>query len=182
MRNASCHVVVLLIYFGLTLLSGCTYHWDRPGQGVESWAYPRAQTPGPRVALLTLENQTLEPLLSEEVTPVLRQVLLRDGRLVLSSRTRAEWVLEGAITAYREEPLAFDAQQQAQLYRMFVSLEARLRRMGSREILWQGTLQTQTEYAATSDVMATRWARRQALAEAARNLAEELVDRITAGW
>ena len=133
------------------------------------------------MAIPVFENKTLEPIVEEELTPVVIREFLRDSRIEVVSRSQAGLVLQGSVTSYKESPLSFDQDQNVLEYRITVVTHLILVRQFS-EILWERDITESAEYRASSDVMSTRVAKLLALQEIARNLAQDAADRVLQGW
>ena len=133
------------------------------------------------MAIPVFENKTLEPIVEEELTPVVIREFLRDSRIEVVSRSQAGLVLQGSVTSYKESPLSFDQDQNVLEYRIIVITHLILVRQSS-EILWERDITESAEYRASSDVMSTRVAKLLALREIARNLAQDAADRVLQGW
>lgn len=149
------------------------------------------------IAIPVFENKTLEPIVEEELTPVVIREFLRDSRIEVVNRSRAGLVLQGSVTSYKESPLSFDQDQNVLEYRITVITHLVLVRQerdatpnvlpdgssnGLGGILWERDVTESAEYRASSDVMSTRVAKLLALREIARNLAQNAADRVLQGW
>src|SRR3990172_1119743 len=177
MKARSPHHICLLASYLLLLVSfsfaGCGYQIAGRGvhipEGVRTLAIP------------VFENKTLEPIVEEELTPVVIREFLRDSRIEVVSRSQTGLVLQGSVTSYKESPLSFDQDQNVLEYRITVITHLVLVRQFS-EILWERDVTESAEYRASSDVMSTRVAKLLALREIARNLAQNAADRVLQGW
>jgi len=149
------------------------------------------------MAIPVFENKTLEPIVEEELTPVVIREFLRDSRIEVVSRSQAGLVLQGSVTSYKESPLSFDQDQNVLEYRITVVTHLILVRRDRNatpnvppngpsnelgEKLWERDVVESAEYRASSDVMSTRVAKLLALREIARNLAQNAADRVLQGW
>ncbi|MBI5197549.1 MAG: LptE family protein [Nitrospirae bacterium] len=166
--------MLFFLLLSLLALSSCGYQLAGLSGG------PAA--PRDAIAVSFFVNATDEPLIEEELTPRLRQEFVRDGRLNLVDGPRAVWFLRGRITSYSETPLSFDAAQNVLEYRVTITANVDLKRQSTGETAWTQIVSGSAEYPVTSDVMATRLGKRQAIAEAAGNLSQDLVDRLIGGY
>ena len=179
--------VFVALLLSLFSFAGCGYQIAGRGvhipEGVRTLAIP------------VFENKTLEPIVEEELTPVVIREFLRDSRIEVVSRSQAALVLQGSVTSYKESPLSFDQDQNVLEYRITVVTHLILVRQerdaagspngtqnGSGGILWKRDITESAEYRASSDVMSTRVAKLLALQEIARNLAQDAADRVLQGW
>ncbi|MBI5407683.1 MAG: LptE family protein [Nitrospirae bacterium] len=138
------------------------------------------------LAIPVFENKTLEPIVEEELTPAVIREFLRDSRIEVVNRPQAGLVLRGSVTSYKESPLSFDKDQNVLEYRIIVVTHLILVRQerdaAPTGILWERDVTESAEYRASSDVMSTRVAKLLALREIARNLAQNVADRVLQGW
>jgi outer membrane lipopolysaccharide assembly protein LptE/RlpB len=168
-RSGRVVVPVLLLF-----LSSCGYHLS----GLSDGPIPLHG----KIAIPFFVNATEEPIIEEEITPVVRREFIRDGRLEVTDGPAAGYVLEGRIESYQEVPLSFDRQQNVLEYRVVLTVTVRLMKREATAVLWDEKITATAEYPVTSDVMATRLAKRRAVEEAARNLAEDAVDHMLEGF
>lgn len=179
----------MALLLSLFSFSGCGYQIAGRGvhipDGVRTMAIP------------VFENKTLEPIVEEEITPVVIREFLRDSRIEVVNRPQAGLVLHGSVISYKESPLSFDQDQNVLEYRITVITHLILVRQnkdatpndprdrsssGLGEKLWERDITESAEYRASSDVMSTRVAKLLALREIARNLSQDATDRVLQGW
>ncbi len=157
----------------LLILSACGYHMAGTGSHL---------TPGMKsVFIPVFENKTMEPIVEEELTPAVIREFLQDGRIEVADSSRADMVLKGSVVSYKETPISFDASQNVLEYRIMVTTHLILLKNNSLS-LWEKDITSTAEYAVSSDVMTTRVSKLLALREIARNLSEEVTDRVLLGW
>src|SRR3989338_3350639 len=189
LKNKSVPFFMTLL-LSLFSFAGCGYQIAGRGvhipEGIRTMAIP------------VFENKTLEPIVEEELTPVVIREFLRDSRIEVVNRPQAGLALQGSVTSYKESPLSFDQNQNVLEYRITVVTHLILVRLdrdatppdkqnipvppigspngspnGSGDILWERDVTESAEYRASSDVMSTRIAKLLALREIARNLAQD---------
>jgi len=157
----------------LLILPACGYHMAGTGSHL---------TPGMKsVFIPVFENKTMEPIVEEELTPAVIREFLQDGRIEVADSSRADMVLKGSVVSYKETPISFDASQNVLEYRIMVTTHLILLKNNSLS-LWEKDITSTAEYAVSSDVMTTRVSKLSALREIARNLSEEVADRVLLGW
>ena len=130
------HVLLLMkrIFFllastGLLLLSGCGY--TLVGQGnlpehIETIAIP------------VFENDTLQEGAEEIITNAVIEQYIRGGRLQLVSETKADAILLGTLTTYRnKEAVTFNDQNQVSSYKLTVTIAAELKDLVEDTVLWE---------------------------------------------
>lgn len=89
------------------------------------------------VAVVPFENRTTRPEIEQRVTEeVSREFSKRRHYKVVTTRTGADAVLEGAVTGFRTNPIQFNSQGRATRVETSVTLDATLRDLSNDEILW----------------------------------------------
>ena len=184
--------------FLLLFLPSCGYHMAGTGSHL---------TAGVKTIFIPVfENKTMEPIIEEELTTAVIREFLKDGRIEVAESSRADMVLKGSVVSYKETPVSLtsDAEQDVLEYRVTVTTHLTLldtnplsirERAGPvlREVegvrvgtsgnpLWEQDITSTAEYTVSSDVMTTKIKKLSALREIARNLSEEVADRILLGW
>lgn len=160
----------------LTLVSACVYHLS----GTEASLPPDART----ISVSTLGNNTFEPGIEAIMTQHLREEILSSHRFKLSaSATGADLVLSGNIVNFELIPLSFDRDSSTVVeYRVRINVDARLEEPSSHELIWDDSMiETTADYLVSADNSAARVAKDRAVAEASRNLAQDLVRRVLEG-
>ncbi|HZX48417.1 MAG TPA: LptE family protein [Nitrospirota bacterium] len=167
------------------LLSACGYQMAGTGShlktGMKSLSIP------------VFENKTMEPIIEEELTLAAVREFLKDGRIVVVDSSKADMILKGSVVSYKETPLSFDASQIVE-YRVTITTHLILQEnipistseregpVSSVKPLWEKEITSTAEYKVSSDIMSTRISKLSALREIARNLSEEVSDRVLLGW
>lgn len=89
------------------------------------------------IAVLPFENRTTRPEIEQRVTEEVASQLSRRRRYrVVTDRTAADAVLEGAVTQYRTTPVQFTADGRASRVEVVVTIQAALREAATDEVLW----------------------------------------------
>jgi outer membrane lipopolysaccharide assembly protein LptE/RlpB len=89
------------------------------------------------IMVAPFENRTQRPDIEQRVTEEVARELANRGRYkVVTERADADALLEGAITAYRTNPVQLDAQGRATRMETVVTLEATLRDLAAEKVLW----------------------------------------------
>lgn len=156
------------------LLTGCGYQIAGRGGHIQS----EIQT----IAIPVFKNDTMEPIVEEELTPAVIREFIKDSRVEVVDRSRSDLVLLGSVTSYKETPLAFDRNQNALEYRITVTAHLKLLHQRNDQVLWERDVTENAEYGVSSDVMATRTAKLLALQEIGKNIAENATDRVLWEW
>ena len=126
------------------------------------------------LAIPSVINDTAEPLLSGRLTATLRQRLLAAG-FSIDSRAQDEGMyLEGRVTRFSDQVLAFDGAGVASHRRVVLVLHVTLR--DGDGIVWDSPLTIgSASYAVGSDATRNRDNKDRAVAEAAVDLSEQLL-------
>jgi len=134
------------------------------------------------IAIPVFENKTMEPVVEEEFTPMIIREFIKDSRIKVVDRTEADIVLNGNVNSYKESPLSFDQNQEVLEYRITVTTHLKITRQKINNIIWEKDIIKSSEYKVSSNVMTTRTSKLLALKEIAKNLSEEVTDRVLWGW
>lgn len=108
------------------LATGCGYSTSsRTAKGIKSIAVP------------FFENQTAEPALEITVTESIIQNLVEDNTLKVTGEDRADAILQGQIVEFLNRPFSFDANLNAQEYRVDISVKVTLTNRESGDAIWR---------------------------------------------
>jgi hypothetical protein len=89
------------------------------------------------LVVLPFENRTTRTEIEQRVTEEVARELSKRGRYeVVTDRTAADAMLEGAITSYRTSPVEFGAESLATRVEAVVTLQATLRELATDDVLW----------------------------------------------
>ncbi len=170
-------IAITVLLCSLLILPACGYRMAGTGShltaGMKSIFIP------------VFENKTMEPIIEEELTPAVIREFLRDGRIEVVGSSKADMVLKGSVVSYKETPVSFDASENVLEYRISVTTHlilGKARGGTSDKPVWERDITTTAEYIVSNDVMTTRISKLSSLREIARNLSEEVADRVLLGW
>jgi outer membrane lipopolysaccharide assembly protein LptE/RlpB len=170
MRMKSINFLLLIITLFTTTL-GCGYQIMGRGGG-----FPEGIT---SMAILPLENKTKEANLSAIFVSALRREFIFRREVEIVSEKKAETTLEGIITAITTSSIAYDQEGRATEHRVSITLNLRLVRQGSEEILWRGdNITGSEEYLVSTDVIVDEERKNSAIRKIAADLAEEIYIKI----
>jgi TolB-like protein len=89
------------------------------------------------IVVLPFENRTNRPEIEQRVTEQLASLLARrSGYSVVTDRSAADAVLEGAVVAYHTTPVQFTSEGRANRVEVIVTLQAILRKTADDSVLW----------------------------------------------
>jgi hypothetical protein len=117
-------IVPLLVL--TALLAACGYSTSsRTAKGIKSIAVP------------FFENQTAEPALEITVTESIIQNLVEDNTLKVTGEDYADAILRGQIVEFQNRPFSFDADLNAEEYRVDIKVRATLTNRELGEPIWE---------------------------------------------
>ena len=160
----------------LLAASGCGYRLA----GTGTFLPPGIRT----IAVAPFENRSARPEIDVRTTEaVARELSRRGGYHVVSDRTGADALLEGAVTRFETTPVQFNAQGRATRVEITVVVRASLRDLAKGEILWdQSNLLFREQYDVQQTDVNYFDLETTALDELARGAAQTLVNSITEGF
>jgi len=161
LARRSCWAIILLFL----LLSGCGYAFRPKTEGAK------------RVAVATFANETFKPGLETLARDLLLQ-RLAERKIPAAEAPEADWTLEGTITRYSIEPVAFDSQNISREYRLTITIRALLKERVGQKILWEEALSASSYYYTGSNVAATQIAAYDGAFRALKELSGRLTSRL----
>lgn len=128
------------------------------------------------IAVPVFQNMTPVPAVENFLTNAVLNAFTTNGRLRVTSVDRADAILEGQITNYSLQSIAFDAAANVRQYRLTVTLNLRLRDVRRNEVLFQRSgYSDRADFAVPSTVVETITASESALQQAATQIARSVV-------
>jgi len=125
-------------------------------------------------------NQTFEIGIEDLVTHKTIEVLLKDAQVAVVEKVEADAILLGKIQKYVREPIAFDQNNVATLYRIYMVMQAELVSPRSEERFWvEPVIDHQTTYSTVAPPIETEAMAKERLAGL---LANDMLTRVTQGW
>jgi len=166
MKSIRTHFAFFSI-FVLLVEMGCGYRFAGEGFGPS----PEIQS----IAIPTFTNRTYEAGIETTVTNSLLAELIKDRRLRVVGEDGADAIMEGTVTSFSTESVAYDPAGLVLEYRTWVSLDVMVRRHKRGEVLWSRRELTESEvYRVSSSVLFTEAEKERAI----RKIAEKLARRI----
>ncbi len=115
----------------LAVAGGCGYRLAGTGSASLFPAHVQA------LIVVPFENRTTRPEIEQRVTEAVASELSKRGRFsVVTDRSTADAMLEGAVTGYRTSPVEFGADSRATRIEAVVTLRATVRELATDDILW----------------------------------------------
>jgi len=128
------------------------------------------------VAIPIFQNRTPVPAVENFLTNAVVNAFSTNGRLRVTSVDRADSILEGEITSYLLQSIAYDAAANIRQFRLTVTLNLRFRDVRRNEVLFQRTgFSDRADFAVPSTVAETITTSESALQQAARDIARSVV-------
>jgi hypothetical protein len=126
-------------------------------------------------------NGTGEPAIEGRASDATLQEFQRDGTLRIAEAGQADATLEVTLVSYKLLPLRYlrDRAKTTREYRLEMTADLALKRAATGEILLQKRVLGETTFLLEADITS---AKRQALPEAARDLAREIVESVVDLW
>lgn len=148
-------------------LSGCGYHLS----GTGSTLPPHIKT----VAIPVFANTSSEPEIHRELTNVIRQSFISDGRLKVVNNKNADLVMKGTLNLYSLQAVSFNTKDVASEYYVILGVEIDVKDRVKHKRFLKQKFSTKWDFRTTADVINSEAARQTALTDAYRDLANRLV-------
>ena len=128
------------------------------------------------VAIPIFQNRTSVPAVENFLTNAVVNAFSTNGRLRVTSVDRADAILEGEITNYSLQSIAYDAAANIRQFRLTVTLNLRFRDVRRNEVLFQRTgFADRADFAVPGTVAETISTSESALQQAATEIARSVV-------
>ena len=128
------------------------------------------------VAVPVFQNRTPVPAVENFLTNAIVNAFASNGRLRVTTVDGADSVLDGEITSYYLQSIAYDAAANIRQFRLTVTLNLRFRDVRRNEVLFQRTgFSDRTDFAVPGTVAETITASEGALQQAATQIARSVV-------
>ncbi|MCX7009891.1 MAG: LptE family protein [Kiritimatiellaeota bacterium] len=166
------HSLLALAAFGLALLPGCV------GYRLGSMLPPEIKT----VHVPTFINQTSEPQLELDTTRFALQEFQKDGSLKLAPAEEADAILAVKLTDYKLAPLQYDANRPTAALEYRITLYASIvmtRKRDGKVIAENPRCFGEGTFPVVGDLSSSK---RTGLPKAAKDLAHDIVQKVTEVW
>jgi len=152
---------------GLMLISACGYHLSGTGTSLPE----HLKT----VAIPIFKNTSSEPNIQREMTNIIRQSFINDGRLKVVNRDQADLVMKGVLNSYTLQAVAFDSNDVALAYFVALGVDINVKDMVKRKQFLKQKFTTKWDFRAQTNVINSEAARLAALKSAYKELGNRLV-------
>lgn len=156
-----------LIFLVALLAGGCGYHLV----GKETSLPPHLKT----MVIPLFGNSTQEPELQRDLTSIIRESFINDGRLKIVGENKADLLMKGVLFQYELRPISFDRQDIAVEYWVILGVDIEVIDQVKKKTYVKQKFTTKWDYKASAVVANSEASRQLALSEAYRDLASRLV-------
>ncbi|MBI3815416.1 MAG: LptE family protein [Nitrospinae bacterium] len=178
MQDARCkrqdfsYFLLLTSYF--LLLPACGYTLVGKGSSLP----PHIKT----VSIPIFFNKSGEPNIEFEITNRIRDGFIEDGRLKLVGDGNSDLILNGDIIKYHLRPIAFDSKDNVTEYWVEIGVLIRLEERAKGSVILQQDHYTKWDYKVSQSVTEADTHRIEAIRQAGRKLAQEIVSIVVEGF
>jgi len=162
-------ITIVWVFALYGALSGCGY--QMAGYGATQLP-PHLRT----IAIPVFENTSAEPTIQRPFTEAVRRAFITDGRLKLvNEAAKADLVMTGTLTSYSIRAVAFNANDVAIEYWVFISAQIEVTDRINNQTYLKQNLNTRWDYIADDNVITSEASRQAALTQTNRLLSQRLV-------
>ncbi|WP_306533168.1 LptE family protein [Geobacter sp.] len=165
--------IVRLVATVLSMLvvAGCGYHVMKPARG-------GAGPDGKTLEVSIFANRSFRPNIEATLTDIIVDELVkREGTRLVESG--GELILSGAVLSYGTSAVSYTAIDEVKEYRATVTSEITLRKSGTGQVVWKGTLTSTQDFPAQDDLVVQQNSEEAAIREICRKLAREVYIHLT---
>jgi hypothetical protein len=162
--------LIACLLFSICLLQGCGYRLGTSlPEGIRT------------IHVKPFVNRSKEPDVENRVTQAAISEFIRDGSLRVVDATSADVVLQGVITEYTLFPLEYDEETATtpEEYRLRLTTEIKLERRSTGKTMLESRESGEADFFTRGDLTT---AKREALPEASRDLAHDIVEAVVEYW
>ena len=135
------------------------------------------------IAVPYFKNDTFEAGIESVFTNVFANEFINSKRLQVVNVDQADVILRGTIKNFREQIISYNQDKKALEYRVFVSLDLRLEKRDTGEVLWKRKRLTDNEeYQVSSYITVTQADKTVAVEKMAQDLAQRVYESIIQGF
>jgi outer membrane lipopolysaccharide assembly protein LptE/RlpB len=135
------------------------------------------------IAVPYFKNDTFEAGIESVFTNVFANEFINSKRLQVVNIDQADVILRGTIKNFREQIISYNQDKKALEYRVFVSVDLRLEKRDTGEVLWKRKRLTDNEeYQVSSYITVTQADKTIAVEKMAQDLAQRVYESIIQGF
>jgi outer membrane lipopolysaccharide assembly protein LptE/RlpB len=160
-------IKIFLLLIALLGIAGCGYHLAGTGSSMPSHVHT--------IAIPVFSNSSSEPEIERELTRAVRDSFIRDGRLRVADKNRADLVMKGKLTYYNLRAVSFSTSDVATEYWVELRADIEVFDQVKNKTFLKQNLFTKWDFTSSADVATSESARLVALDEAYRELGNRVV-------
>jgi len=165
---------LLLIAHCSLLITSCGYNLVGRGASLQ----PHIKT----ISIPIFQNKSGEPNIEFEITNRIRDGFIEDGRLKMMGDGDSDLSLNGEIIKYSLKPVAFDSLDNTTEYWVEIGVSIKLEDRLNGNVILQQELYTKWDYKVSQSVTETDIQRLEAIRQAGKKLAQEIVSIVIEGF
>jgi len=154
----------------LSLIAGCGYHLA----GTQNTLPPHLKT----IAIPVFDNTSSEPEIHRNLTNVIRQSFISDGRLKVTDEKNADLLMKGKLGYYNLRAVSFSSSDVASEYYVELGVSIDVGDQVKKKPFMKQSFTTKWDFRTTADVINSEAARQAALNDAYKDLANRLVSTV----
>ncbi len=167
MNSSKCPAVLGWGWALLLFLTGCGYHLA----GTQNTLPPHLKT----VAIPVFKNVSSEPEIHRDLTNVIRESFITDGRLKVVETAQADLLMRGSLNHYNLRAVSFNTSDQASEYYVELGVDIKVNDQVKKKSFLKQKFNTKWDFRSSADVINSEAARQTALNDAYKDLANRLV-------
>jgi len=130
------------------------------------------------VAVPLFDNKTAEFAIAEDLTDQVIKEFTRDNSLKISDRSSADVLVEGAVLSLEDRAGAFDASEQVEDYKVYLTVQVLCTDQAKRIKMWEERITQWGSY----DPNVGPDGRKDGIADAMNKISQEILNKTVAGW
>jgi hypothetical protein len=130
------------------------------------------------VVVPIFEDRTAEFGIKEMLTDAIIERITQDNTLKIADRRNADSMLDGAVLRVEDRAGAYERSERVQETKVFVTARIRFEDLRKNKVMWEDEI----EQWGTYDPAGGEAARRAAIEEALRKIADEVLNRTVSSW
>jgi hypothetical protein len=130
------------------------------------------------VAIPLFDNRTAEFAIADDLTERIIKEFTSDNSLKIGERSTADVLVEGAILTLDDRAGAFDANEEVEDFKVYVTVQAKCTDQVKHQKMWEERITQWGSY----DPQLGPDSRKDGIAEAITKIGQEILNKTVAGW
>lgn len=173
-RRSSAVTALLCVLAAILPTAGCGYKMVGQSTGLPE----SIKT----LAITVFENDSSEPNVEEVVTQSILQRFVRDGRLRIVSRDKADAILSGTVIKYALEPVAWDEFNYVKQYIIRLTVRIDFKDTTGSDLHISQIVNAQSSYGLGVSIVAAESVRQDAIARVSLILGDNIIGLLLEGF